>query len=52
MINKKPPDEERVTSVIPIWTKDVTDEDVSATPMGTKGQDGVKLYIEGPEYGG
>jgi hypothetical protein len=52
MINHKPPHAERVISVIPIWTTETADEDVWTTPMGKKGQEGLKIWVEGPDYAG
>lgn len=52
MVNKKPPDGDRVISVIPVWTGDLADSAISTTPIGSKGQDGLRIYVEGPEYAG
>lgn len=48
----KPPHAERVTSVVPFWLTDTSDDDVWTTPMGKTGQDGLKIWVEGPEYAG
>lgn len=52
MINHKPPHAERVISVIPFWTTSTPDDNVWTTPMGRKGQEGLKVWVEGPEYAG
>lgn len=52
LTNIKPPHNERVTSVIPFWLTDTSDDDVWTTPIGKKGEEGLKIWVEGPEYAG
>ncbi|WWD19782.1 hypothetical protein CI109_104246 [Kwoniella shandongensis] len=54
LTNHKPSSSEpdRITAVIPIWTTDIPDEDVFTTPMGKNGEEGLKIYVNGPEYAG
>ncbi|WVO16713.1 hypothetical protein L204_104394 [Cryptococcus depauperatus] len=54
LLNHKPssPDPDRVTSVVPIWTADTPDEDVTITPLGKNGDQGLKIDVKGPDYAG
>lgn len=46
------PDPNRITAVIPLWYTDTPDEDVTITALGKNGQDGIKIYVAGPDYAG
>ncbi|OCF43670.1 hypothetical protein I317_02420 [Kwoniella heveanensis CBS 569] len=54
LLNHKPSssDPDRITAVIPIWPADAPDGDVFTTPMGKKGEEGLKIYVQGSEYAG
>ncbi|WRT70075.1 uncharacterized protein IL334_007069 [Kwoniella shivajii] len=54
LVNHKPSASEpdRVTAVIPFWPVDIPEEDVFTTPMGKKGEEGLKIYVQGPDYAG
>ncbi|WWC72168.1 uncharacterized protein I206_106128 [Kwoniella pini CBS 10737] len=54
LLNHKPSasDPDRVTAVIPIWPIDIPDENVYTTPMGKKGEEGLKVYVQGADYAG
>lgn len=54
LINHKPSSSEpdRVTQVIGIWPLDIPDERVWTTPLGSKGQDGLRIWVEGDDYAG
>ncbi|WWC95211.1 hypothetical protein V866_002069 [Kwoniella sp. B9012] len=54
LLNHKPSasDPDRVTAVIPIWPVDIPEEDVFTTPMGKKGEQGLKVYVQGGDYAG
>jgi hypothetical protein len=51
LVNIKGSDE-RITSVIPIWTNDVTSDRIWTEPIGNGGSGGVDITVNGPEYGG
>ncbi|WVW86329.1 hypothetical protein I302_108371 [Kwoniella bestiolae CBS 10118] len=54
LLNHKPSasDPDRITAVIPIWPADIPDQDVFTTPMGKKGEQGLKVYVQGADYAG
>ncbi|WVQ84562.1 hypothetical protein IAT38_006716 [Cryptococcus sp. DSM 104549] len=54
LFNRKPSSSEpdRVTAVIPFWSVDIPEGDISTSPLGKNGEQGLKLYINGPEYAG
>ena len=45
-------DPDRVTAVIPVWPGSLGDDKIWTTPIGTNGEGGLKLYVEGNEYAG
>ncbi|WVR09557.1 hypothetical protein IAU60_006626 [Kwoniella sp. DSM 27419] len=45
-------DPDRITAVVPIWLADTPEDDVFTTPMGKTGEQGLKIYVQGPEYAG
>ena len=52
LVNIKGSDE-RVTSVIPVWSKDVPSDQILTTPfMGMDKSSGVEITVNGPEYAG
>ena len=52
LVNIKGSDE-RVTSVIPVWSKDVPSDQILSTPfMGMDKSSGVEITVNGPEYAG
>ncbi|ODN94851.1 hypothetical protein L198_04999 [Cryptococcus wingfieldii CBS 7118] len=54
LLNHKPSssDPDRVTAVIPFWSEDMPAEDVTTTPLGRRGDQGLKIDVNGPEYAG
>jgi len=44
------PQPERITQVIPLWPQDIPDDRVWLRPMGTNGQDGLRIWVEGEPY--
>ncbi|KAK8853356.1 hypothetical protein IAR55_004060 [Kwoniella newhampshirensis] len=54
LLNHKPSASEpdRITAVIPFWSTTTPDDDVYTTPMGEKGLHGLKIYVQGGDYGG
>jgi len=54
IINHKPSvdNPDRTTAVIPFWTIDTSDDDIWTTPLGNKGEEGLKIYVQGPDYAG
>jgi hypothetical protein len=45
-------DPDRVTAVIPVWPGSLGDDKIWTTPIGSNGEGGLKVYVEGNEYAG
>lgn len=38
--------------MVPIWPNSLGDDKIWTTPIGEKGEGGLKIYVEGNEYAG
>ena len=45
-------DPDRVTAVIPVWPGSLGNDKTWTTPIGSNGEGGLKVYVEGNEYAG
>ncbi|KIR59273.1 hypothetical protein I314_04788 [Cryptococcus bacillisporus CA1873] len=54
LVNHKPSSSEpdRVTAVVPFWLVDTPDSDITTTPLGKNGEQGLKITVKGQEYAG
>lgn len=41
-----------MTAVVSFWTVDTPDSDITATPLGKKGEQGLEISVKGQEYAG
>ncbi|XAO27439.1 hypothetical protein I312_106293 [Cryptococcus bacillisporus CA1280] len=54
LVNHKPSSSEpdRVAAVVPFWLVDTPDSDITTTPLGKNGEQGLKITVKGQEYAG